>query len=256
MRKMSSGVIMIRKLEDLLAVNIKKSRLLDLVRDARRFILYNRWVIENYPLQTYASALVFSPIGSLTREQWKKEEPEWIMTKPIMENKWSPCLQTLEGHSDSVRSVVFSHDSRQLASASRDRTVKIWDAATGECLQTLEGHSGSVRSVVFSHDSRQLASASGDRTVKIWDAATGECLQTLDIGIALSNIVFDPTGLYLLTEIGPIVLGQSLSVIKTASESDDIDNAASAIIANTTSSIGVKALKNLKNQDDTDTVMA
>ena len=180
LRNMSSGVTMIRKLEKLLAASINEPGLLELVRDARRFILYNRWVIENAPLQVYVSALVFSPAGSLTREQWKKEEPGWIMTKPIMQSKWSPCLQTLEGHSDSVTSVVFSHDSRQLASASDDSTVKIWDAATGECLQTLEGHSDSVTSVAFSHDSRQLASASDDRTVKIWDAATGECLQTLE----------------------------------------------------------------------------
>ena len=46
------------------------------------------------------------------------------------------CLQTLKGHSDSVRSVVFSHDSTRLASAS-DRTTKIWNASSGECLQTL-----------------------------------------------------------------------------------------------------------------------
>jgi hypothetical protein len=77
-------------------------------------------------------------------------------------------------------SVVFSHDSRQLASASGDHAVKIWDAVTGECLQTLQGHGDSVESVVFSHDSRQLASASYDCIVKIWDAVTGKCLQTLE----------------------------------------------------------------------------
>ncbi|XTI83259.1 WD40 repeat-like protein [Cenococcum geophilum] len=48
------------------------------------------------------------------------------------------CLQTLKGHSSSVRSVAFSADSTRLASASEDSTVKIWDAHSGECLQTLK----------------------------------------------------------------------------------------------------------------------
>ena len=55
-----------------------------------------------------------------------------------MERIWSLCLQTLEGHSSSVRSVAFSPNSARLASASGDRTVKIWDASSGKCLQTLE----------------------------------------------------------------------------------------------------------------------
>jgi hypothetical protein len=117
MRYMSSGVAMIRKLENLLTRFIDGSQLLDLVRDELRFILHNRWVIENAPLQAYASALVFSPVRSLTRLQCKKEEPEWILTKPIVESNWGLCLQTLEGHGNWVISVVFSHDSRQLASA-------------------------------------------------------------------------------------------------------------------------------------------
>src|SRR5579859_545216 len=216
-RSMSTGVVMIRKLEDLLAVRFNQSQLCDLVQDEVQFILHNRWIIENAPLQTYASALVFSPIHSVTRQQWKKEEPEWIITKPIVESDWSLCLQTLEGHGSWVRSVVFSHDSRQLASGSNDRTVKIWDAETGKCLQTLEGHGSSVTSVVFSHDSRQLASGSRDGTVKIWDAETGKCLQTLclqtlDSGFLASSISFDPARSYLFTERGTIALGQSSSV--------------------------------------------
>ncbi|KAF2675781.1 hypothetical protein K458DRAFT_397616 [Lentithecium fluviatile CBS 122367] len=98
---------------------------------------------------------------------------------PAIEDKWSACLQTLEGHSDSVTSVAFSHDSTRLASASYDNTVKIWDASSGECLSTLQGHSNAVTSVAFSHDSTRLASASYDNTVKIWDARSGECLSTL-----------------------------------------------------------------------------
>jgi WD40 repeat protein len=90
------------------------------------------------------------------------------------------CVQTLEGHSDWVTSMAFSHDSTRLASASNDNTVKMWDARSGACVQTLEGHSHWVTSVAFSHDSTRLASASWDSTVKIWDASSGAYVQTLE----------------------------------------------------------------------------
>ena len=130
--------------------------LLDLVKDAHRFIMYHNRAIEEAPLQAYVSALVFSPRLSLIRKLFEKEAPPWVSMKPPMTENWSACLQTLEGHSRSVSSVVFSHDSTRLASASYDKTVKVWDAASGACLQTLEGHSDSVSSVVFFHNSTRL----------------------------------------------------------------------------------------------------
>ena len=142
--------------------------------------MYHRGAIEHYPLQTYASALVFSPTDSIIRRLFHHEEPEEITIRPAMNEKWSACLQTLEGHSNRVNSVAFSHDSSRLASALLNSTVKIWDASSGACLRTLEGHSSGVNSVAFSHDSSRLASASGDSTVKIWDASSGACLQTLE----------------------------------------------------------------------------
>jgi WD40 repeat protein len=81
---------------------------------------------------------VFSPEHSLTRELFKKEEPDWMVLKPRMEADWNAYEKTLEGHGDSVTSVVFSADGQRLASGSVDNTVKIWDAATGACEQTLE----------------------------------------------------------------------------------------------------------------------
>jgi WD40 repeat protein len=151
-----------------------------LVQDARRFIMYHKHVIEGYPLQTYASALLFSPTGSVIRRLFQQENSQGITICPAMSDSWSACLQTLEGHSRAVISVAFSHDSMRLASASDDSTVKIWDASSGACLQTLEGHSSYVSSVAFSHDSTRLASASYDNTVRIWDASSGACLQTLE----------------------------------------------------------------------------
>jgi WD40 repeat protein len=116
----------------------------------------------------------------MTRNQFKNEEPKWIIRKPTMADNWSACLQTLEGHNGAVNSVAWSHDATRLASASWDRTVKIWDPATGQCVSTLEGHSSAIGSVAWSHDATRLASASWDRTVKIWDPATGQCLSTLE----------------------------------------------------------------------------
>ncbi|KAH7398612.1 hypothetical protein BKA66DRAFT_407517 [Pyrenochaeta sp. MPI-SDFR-AT-0127] len=152
-----------------------------LVDDARRFIMYHKGAIESSPLQAYASALLFSPTGSLIRRLFQHEEPKWISIKPAMGDSWGACLLTLEGHSHLIQSsVAFSHESTQLASASRDRTVKIWDTSSGARLHNLRGHSDWVCSVAFSHDSTQLASASRDRTVKIWDTSSGACLQTLE----------------------------------------------------------------------------
>ncbi len=77
-------------------------------------------------------------------------------------------MPTLTGHSREVMSVVYSPDGRYLASGSQDKTIKIWEVATGNELRTLTGHSETVFSVAYSPDGRYLASGSGDKTIKIW----------------------------------------------------------------------------------------
>ena len=78
------------------------------------------------------------------------------------------------GHSGTVRSVSFSPDGKLLASGSHDKTVKLWDVATGREIRTLEGHSGGVISVSFSPDGKLLASGSEDGTTRLWNAQTGK----------------------------------------------------------------------------------
>ncbi|MBW4446485.1 MAG: CHAT domain-containing protein [Spirirestis rafaelensis WJT71-NPBG6] len=101
----------------------------------------------------------------------------------------------LQGHSESVNSVAFSPDGKTLASGSSDKTIKLWDVATGSPKQTLTGHSEWVNSVAFSPDGKTLASGSGDKTIKLWDVATGKLSQTLtgDRNLVFS-VAFSPDG--------------------------------------------------------------
>ncbi|KAJ5533190.1 hypothetical protein N7494_009742 [Penicillium frequentans] len=175
---MPDGAFSMLKLEDLVQESVEEPGLAELVQDARRFFLYHKWSIENSPLQVYASALVFSPSRSVTRTMFELEAPNWITNKPI-EDDWSACLQTLEAHTRPVTSVVLSHDSKLLASASNDHNVKIWNTDNGQCLHILDGHSGPVNSLTLSRDSKLLASASDDETINVWNTSTWQCLQTL-----------------------------------------------------------------------------
>ncbi|RFU32244.1 hypothetical protein B7463_g4094, partial [Scytalidium lignicola] len=154
-RGLSSGIIMIKNLENKLKTN-KSPDLYAFIHDAKRFVLYNRSVIDHTPLQLYCSALVFAPEKSIIRKQFEKCIPAWIQTKPKVQADWSAVLQTLEGHSGSVRSVAFSPDGKQIVSGSVDTTVRLWDTTTGAVLQTLEGHSGRVRSVAFSPEGQAV----------------------------------------------------------------------------------------------------
>jgi WD40 repeat protein len=79
--------------------------------------------------------------------------------------------------SSSSGSVTFV-TSKWLASWG-DKSVRVWDIASGREILTLEGHRARINSVTFSPDGKRIASGGDDKTVKIWDAATGKELLTL-----------------------------------------------------------------------------
>ncbi|KAL2813604.1 hypothetical protein BJX63DRAFT_216969 [Aspergillus granulosus] len=175
----------------------------DFIQDAKRFLQYNQHCLQQAPLQVYFSALVFAPTQSIVKKQFKEQVLEWINQIPKVPVGWSPCLQTLEGHSDFVKSVVFRPDGKVLASASGDQTIRLWDLTTGQCLQTLESHSDFVTSVVFRPDGKVLASASHDQTIRLWDPTTGQCLQTLEgHSDSVTSVAFRPDGKVLASASG------------------------------------------------------
>ncbi|KAH7382615.1 WD40-repeat-containing domain protein [Phaeosphaeria sp. MPI-PUGE-AT-0046c] len=198
------GVLSMAKLRSLMQTLSEQDRLIQLVQDAHRFITYHKQAIETYPLQTYASALLFSPANSIIRQLFQHEGPNEISIKPLLNKNWDACLQTLEGHGCSVQLVASLHDSTMLVSAS-DEIIKIWDISSGACLQTLpgHGHGHTVQTVAFSQDSTRLASASNN-TAKIWDISNGVCLRTLD-GYGSNSVTFSHDLTRLATGLGRTV---------------------------------------------------
>jgi WD40 repeat protein len=167
-----------------------------LLQDARRFLLTFSPLLAQAPLQVYGSAWHFSPLKSIIRHTFQKQRQQNFQVASGLPEQWSACLQTYEGHSNSVNRVVFSPDGSRVASGSADNTVRVWDVLTGECQYTLEGHSDTVNSVIFSPDGLRVASGSDDNTVRVWNILTGECQYTLESHFSrVRNVVFSPDGL-------------------------------------------------------------
>lgn len=87
---------------------------------------------------------------------------------------------SLLGHTDWIRDVVFLPDGNAAITASTDRTLCIWDLATGQLRRRLTGHGGAVNAVAASRDGGVVVSASSDRTLRLWDPTTGEVQGVLD----------------------------------------------------------------------------
>ncbi|MBD2520655.1 trypsin-like peptidase domain-containing protein [Nostoc sp. FACHB-973] len=131
----------------------------------------------------------------------------------------------LSGLEGLVRSIAISPDGKTLASGSDDKTIKIWNIATGQEIRTLNGHSDSVISVAISPDGKTLVSGSSDKTIKIWNIATGQEIRTLNGHSKLVwSVAISPDGITLASgsndntiKIWNIATGQEIRTLNSKS---------------------------------------
>ena len=142
--------------------------------------VWNRHVLTptdtDYPLISSEGGARY-PSYIVNKAAYTTEELEAAVAKQQIQSlpPYS-LLMTLDGHNAAVNAIQIHHD--QIASASGDRTVKIWDVHSGRCIQTLQGHTKGIACVQF--DGRRVVSGSSDNTVRIYDQVTGAevaCLQ-------------------------------------------------------------------------------
>jgi WD40 repeat protein len=106
---------------------------------------------------------------------------------------------TFVGH-EAVTMAAFNKPGTILATASEDKTIKLWDVRTQKALATLRGHQDLVWAIAFSTDDSTLFSASYDKTVRVWNVATRKERQQFSYGEKLENLAVSPDGTTLAVE--------------------------------------------------------
>ena len=104
-----------------------------------------------------------------------------------------------KGHAEVVKSVAYSPDGELIATGSRDKMAKLWDAHSGYEIRSFLGHEHTVNEVEFSPDGKLLATSSADGTAKLWEVETGKLIWTAPPRRKyITDVTFSPNGKWLL----------------------------------------------------------
>ncbi|WP_326826810.1 NB-ARC domain-containing protein [Streptosporangium sp. NBC_01756] len=150
-------------------------------------------------LYCYLSGVpALEPVVDAYRHQLSS--PQLVPAWPLPDQPGLVILRTLTGHRNGVSHCAFSPDGALVATASHDRTARVWDTVTGRTVKILTGHTGAVSACAFSPDGTLLATTGHDLTARIWDITTGQEQETLTgHSESVTSCAFSPDGTLLAT---------------------------------------------------------
>lgn len=109
---------------------------------------------------------------------------KWSIPKPTSSAQLPLVIKisdyTRKAHEKLIHAIDISPNNDFLATASHDKTSKIWDLQAGETLHILRGHKRAVYDISFCHFDRLIVTASGDQTARVWNLEDGTCTRTYD----------------------------------------------------------------------------
>ncbi|MBV7338849.1 hypothetical protein KFU94_63645 [Chloroflexi bacterium TSY] len=155
--------------------------------------------------RTACHAVAVSPVGQMVVTGTNSQLVKVWDISAVAETGQGRLLHTLRAHPDVLFDLVFSPDSRLLASASEDATICLWDLASGELLSILTEQTGTVYSIAFGTtrhgDQQMLASASQDGTIRLWTSSGKEPFEhrlLTEHTASVTAVDFSPDGDYLV----------------------------------------------------------
>ena len=146
----------------------------------------------------------FSPngryIASCVTEYWDVGKDD--NTIKLRDAESGREIVSLKGHEAEISGMVFSPDSKRLASCDLAEVIRIWDVETGKEIMTLK-HDGGTFSIAFSPDGMHIASggSDADNTIKLWDAESGAKIMELKgHSYGIEKLIFSPDGKRLISD--------------------------------------------------------